>query len=102
MRAGPYIASNIDHALATARYWRNQGNERLALQYEREATRWAAGTDYQLPPSIGDDPAVSVPRSIMQQAYDALEEVDDRWLQGSSTWTLAEQIDILLHPEKAR
>ncbi len=44
---------------------------------------------------------ISVPREVLQGAYDALEVVVDRWEAGSPTWTVAEQIDVLMHPEKA-
>jgi len=101
MRAGPYIASNIDNALAVAGHWRSQGNSALALQYERDAVRWAAGTDYVLPPGIGDDPIVAVPRELLRRVYDAIEEIEGRGSEGSPTWTLAEQLDVLLNPKPA-
>jgi len=101
MKAGPFIRAEIENNLAAAREWRAKGNFTVALKYERDAIRWADGTDYRLPTGVGDDPNIAVPSDVLRRAYEALEAVDDRFDVGSDTYIVAEQIDVLLHPEKA-
>ncbi|MGY3608404.1 MULTISPECIES: hypothetical protein [unclassified Bradyrhizobium] len=44
---------------------------------------------------------IIVPRDVLQRAYDALEEIEDRFRFGSDTYILANQIDCLLNPDVA-
>ena len=52
-----------------------------------------------LEPASGE--YVLVPRSILTDTQEALEQTDDWHVVDSENWTLYHQIDVLLHPEQA-
>jgi hypothetical protein len=61
--------------------------------------QWAAGELRALEPGPASGEYVVVPRSILTDTKEALEQTDDWHVAGSENWILYHQIDTLLHPE---